>query len=98
MHSYHGKLNPRSAIPHSHQALALGCRAYLTEMRLTETRASERRNHSPFWRESVLGRLLAWVPGLAREPEGDVKKVHSCQAVLARGHPRPAASRGRSLL
>ena len=59
----------------------MGGRAYLTEVRLTETPASERRNHSPFWRESVFGRLLAWLPGITREAEGDVKKVHRSQAV-----------------
>jgi len=48
---------------------------FLTEVRLTETPESERRQHSGFWRESVIGRVLAWIPGLAREPEGDVKKA-----------------------
>ena len=51
-------------------------------MRLTETRESERRQHSGFWRESVIGRVLAWIPGLAREPEGDVKKA--CPPELTR--------------
>ena len=63
----------------------MGGRAYLTEVRLTETPASERRNHSPFWRKSVFGRLLAWLPGVAREAEGDVKKVRSAQAVPHQG-------------
>lgn len=50
-------------------------RTFLTEVRLTETAASERRHGSAFWRENPLGRLLAWLPGVAHEPEGDVKKV-----------------------
>ena len=65
-----------ASIPYPyHTPALLGRRVFLTEVRLTETSESERRQHSGFWRESVIGRVLAWVPGLAREPEGDVKKA-----------------------
>jgi len=52
-------------------------------VRLTETEASERRHSSRFWRESLPGRLLGWVPGVSVEPKGDVKR----RAALPLGSP-----------
>jgi len=64
-------------------------RTFLTEVRLTETEASERRHSSRFWRESLPGRLLGWVPGVSVEPKGDVKKARRAAAEVAQRRPAP---------
>ncbi len=67
-------------------------RTFLTEVRLTETEASERRHSSRFWRESLPGRLLGWVPGVSVEPKGDVKKARRAAAGVAQRLPAPGCS------